>query len=404
MCLESNLPFNYKLEVEPNFYLPSPKVARQDDCLIGWVRQKGKNLYRLYLPASTLKRHVSIFGATGTGKSTTAARIILNLLRLKLPVLILDWHSEYRRLVIENDGYVFTPGLEISPFCLNPLDASLSRDLSEHISLVTDIFTDIYSLTPPQSFMLREAIKAAYRKKREPILADVVQHIERLPTRSIYDNETKQALLRRLRPLTEGQASRALNGPSTISLKFLLSNTVAIELGHFKEMEIRRIFVSIFLKLLFDHRMRIGQSEKIEHVTVIEEARNIIPLRPIQSPPSIGERMIAELRKFGESFIIVSQFPSQISLEVIKNSATCIVHQLRGGDDKYLLREILGLTSEQLGYLSNLNIGEAVIKSPITALPVLVYIEPVESLYRHMSNEELHQKMCEKLSNYVEFL
>jgi len=43
------------------------------------------------------------------------------------------------------------------------------------------------------------------------------------------------ALLRRLVPLTQGQAGKALNGPETLSMEDLMGRVVSLELGHLRD-------------------------------------------------------------------------------------------------------------------------------------------------------------------------
>ena len=110
---------------------------------------------------------------------------------------------------------------------------------------------------------------------------------------------------------------RALNGPSSHSVDELLDKVLCIELGQIRDIQTRSVFVDILLKIIYEHR--VGKRGKLEHLIVVEEARNIAPVRREEDPPSVGERMISELRKFGEEIVFVAQFPTQVASEVIKN-------------------------------------------------------------------------------------
>jgi hypothetical protein len=195
-----------------------------------------------------------------------------------------------------------------------------------------------------------------------------------MPPRSYYDNETKMALLRRLKPLTEGQAGRALGGKGSVNVPDILGKAIVIELGHFRESETRRIFSSFILKMIYDYRVAMGES-KLRHVCVIEEASNIVPYKELKTPPSIGEKMVSELRKFGEGLVVISQFPSQISQGILKNSGTRICHRMGGVEEERIIRDLIGLNEAQFAHIKYLAPGQAVVYLSNLANPFLISIE-----------------------------
>jgi hypothetical protein len=95
-----------------------------------------------------LRRHVTLMGMTGSGKSTTAAVIVRQVASMGLPVMVLDWHNEHGNLVKSVGGQVLSPGKD--EFAINPLDLGPATEPSEHIEMVTDIFSDTYHFTHPQ--------------------------------------------------------------------------------------------------------------------------------------------------------------------------------------------------------------------------------------------------------------
>jgi hypothetical protein len=251
-----------------------------------------------------------------------------------------------------------------------------STDPIEHIAMTTDIFSDIYHFTHPQAYMFRNALKKCLGEASErevPTLSSLVKVIEGYPLRSAYDNETKVALLRRLVPLTEGQVGRALNGPSSHSVDELLDKVLCIELGQIRDIQTRSVFVDILLKIIYEHR--VSKRGKLEHLIVVEEARNIAPVRREEDPPSVGERMISELRKFGEEIVFVAQFPTQVASEVIKNSGVRIIHRVAWAEDLRFIGEALNLNKDQLAHVSSLGVGEAVVSLSRLQNPILVQVD-----------------------------
>ena len=362
-----------QLEQSPEFYVPNELESGKDGIVMGSIVSAGKELHDFRLQADDLRRHVVILGMTGSGKSTTGVSIVRQLAELGLPAMVFDWHNEYGQTVRDAGGKVIAPGMD--EFSLNPMEASPGVDQTEHIATVCDIFSDIYHFTHPQAYMFRNALQ---KRMSETVadevanLSSLVRTIEAYPLRSAYDNETKVALLRRLVPLTQGQAGKALGGPGAFRLDELLATNVCVELGHLRDIQSRAVFADVMLKMIYEDKVR--RKSGLDHVTVIEEARNIAPARRPEDPPSVGERMISELRKFGEAMMFVAQFPSQIASEVVKNSGTKIVHRVAWPDDLMLIGESLGLSQKQREYLTKLRVGEAVVGVSRLQNSVLVHV------------------------------
>ena len=208
--------------------------------------------------------------------------------------------------------------------------------------------------------------------------------IEAYPLRSAYDNETKVALLRRLVPLTQGQAGKALDGPGTFTVDDLLDKALCIELGDLRDTQTRAIFMDVLLKMIYEHR--ISRRGALEHVILVEEARNVVPARREEDPPAVGERMVSELRKFGEAMIFVAQFPTQVSSEVIKNSGVRIVHKVAWMEDLKLIGSSLNLTPDQQSYIADLAVGEAVVSLSRIQRPILVQVNAESVLAEERSD------------------
>ena len=373
VSFEPHSPQAGSVPATPSFYVPNAAESGKSGVLLGTVKSGGGAFHDLYLQLDDLKRHVAILGMTGSGKSTTGAAIVRQVVSLGLPVLVLDWHNEYGRVITESGGLVISPGK--GEFTTNPLEAGESSDPVEHLAMVSDIFSDIYHFTHPQAFMFRNALQkrmAESAPEEVLTLSSLVRTIEAFPLRSAYDNETKVALLRRLVPLTQGQAGRALDGPSTIAFGDLLGKPVCIELGHLRDVQTRAVFAEIVMKTIYEHRVR--EKGALEHLTVVEEARNIAPSRRQEDPPSVGERMISELRKFGEAMLFVAQFPSQIAAEVVKNSGTRVVHRVAWPEDVEIIGDSMGLTQVQREHVTRLGVGEAVVSLSRIQRPVLVQV------------------------------
>ncbi len=366
-------PVAASMERAPEFYVPNASESGSDGILLGSVRSGGREYHDFRLQMEDLKQHVSILGMTGSGKSTTSAAIARQVAETGLPTLILDWHNEYGAAVAEMGGKVVAPGKD--DFSLNPLEVGPGSDPVEHIAMVSDIFSDIYHFSHPQAYMFRNALQKRLSETpadEVPTISALVKTIEAYPLRSAYDNETKVALLRRLVPLTQGQPGKALGGSGPLRLEELLGTVVCVELGHMRDAQSRAVFSDMMLKMIYEEKVR--RKGTLDHLTVVEEARNIAPARRQEDPPTVGERMVSELRKFGEAMMFVAQFPTHVAAEVVKNSGTKIVHRLAWPDDVALIGDSMGLNQKQREHLTRLKTGEAVVGLTRVQKPILVQV------------------------------
>ncbi len=324
-----------------------------------------------YIDIDDLKNHLSCIGATGMGKTTTISTI-LNQLPREIPYIVLDYHNEYSN-ILKNVDIVIKPGY--TDIGINPL--SEDESIEDNASIITDIFTEVYSLTHPQQYLLKSTIEAVYTKyhlvgESKPNLKALVKMIEEYPIKSYSEHETKAALLRRLKPLTTGQPQKIFTGRE-IDIEEILNKNVVIELGHIYEVSVRKIFGYILLKRIFNIQREAGMKD-LSHITVLEEARYLIPTRREYDPPTVAEKILDEIRKFGESIFIITQFPSQIAKAPLKNSSLLIIHRLTGYEDIMHIKNIVSLNEDQIEYMKQLNVGEALVKDSRNPLPFPVEI------------------------------
>ncbi|HUH82347.1 MAG TPA: ATP-binding protein [Nitrososphaerales archaeon] len=366
-------PLAARQEQTPEFYVPNVAESGTQGYLLGAIKSGGREFHDFRLQREDLMRHVSVLGMTGSGKSTTASSIVRQVAESGLPVLVLDWHNEYATTVASVGGKVVAPGKD--DFAMNPLELEPGSDPTEHMAMICDIFSDIYHFTHPQAYMFRNALQKSLGETANdetPTIQALVRTIEAYPLKSAYDQETKVALLRRLVPLTEGQPGRALGGSGPLKMEELLGTAVCVELGHLRDIQSRAVFSDVLLKMVYEEKVK--RKGSLDHFTVVEEARNIAPARRPEDPPTVGERMISELRKFGEGMMFVAQFPTHVAAEVVKNSGTKIVHRLAWPDDVALIGDSLGLSPKQREHLMRLRVGEAVMGLGRIPRPILIQV------------------------------
>ncbi|NON63327.1 ATP-binding protein, partial [Acidianus sp. RZ1] len=103
---------------------------------------------------------------------------------------------------------------------------------------------------------------------------------------------------------------------------------------------------------------------------VIEEAHNYFT-----EYNDFINRIISEVRKFGVGLCIVSQSPSSISAEILKNTNIKIIHSLKADIDKRVISDSLSLPSSMVNFIDKLDIGEAILSAPNIKNPIVVKIK-----------------------------
>jgi hypothetical protein len=94
---------------------------------------------------------------------------------------------------------------------------------------------------------------------------------------------------------------------------------------------------------------------------------------------------IAEIRTYGEGFIIVDQSPSSVDIAAIKNTNTKIVLRTPEANDRQAVGRSIGLTEDQVNEIAKLPSGVAVVYQNDWISPVLTMVDKanfLESKYK----------------------
>jgi len=313
------------------------------------------------LEPEDLFRHVGVFGSTGSGKTTTAARIALEAAKAGLNVVVIDWHEEYKEIL---------PGASF----LRPCDAGSGPALDpfgEEASIeeAVDIVEQVLNLTPPQAYMLHRVLEEHGGRLSVEELASYLE--ASTPDQGYWEREVRQALLRRLHVLLRGSKIGLFKRNARGVEAILADKLSVIQVGCIDNTSLRTLYVLFLLKLLFKEARRKGG---LRAIVVVDEAHNVF--KETHTKTSFAEKLIAESRKYLLGFVIVTQSPSSIASSVLKNTGTKVVHSIRSGIDKKIIGSSLSLSREHLDLLGYLRPGEAVVQTPLIPEPLVARIIP----------------------------
>ena len=176
----------------------------------------------------------------------------------------------------------------------------------------------------------------------------------------------------RFQGLLEGAKGMMLNCKRSLSFEDLLDHNVILELEEVRNGAEKSLIIGFVLANLLvaiKRKFKRGGNKKIDHITLVEEAHRLMSkFEPGDNPNKkhaveTFADMLAEIRKYGESMMIADQIPNKLTPDVLKNTNIKIVHRLFAQDDKDVIGSTMSLTEEQRDFLSNLEIGHAVVFS-----------------------------------------
>lgn len=397
-----------KEEVEFGLNVPKGTSGADDDVRLGALVKSG-NVCRkseIRLGSDQLDRHVFVAGVTGSGKTTTCQTLLLS---SGWPFLVIEpAKTEYRGLRfphVDADGkerkalcpdlLVFTLGDDtVAPFRLNPFELIPGESVTARVDMLMASITAAFDMEAAIPQLIERAIYACYEDYgwsvddnvnaqfedpfadgvfAFPTLSDVLRKTEIVVNEQGFDERLKKdyigSINARLQGLTLGAKGFMLDCPRSVDFMKLLDRQVVLELEPIPNAAQKSLIIGFVLTNLLQAVKRKFQTTnaKVKHITLIEEAHRLLSKPEPGCNPSQRQAaetfadMLAEIRKYGESLVIADQIPGKLTPEVMKNTNTKIIHRLFAQDDKEAVGHTMGLEREQAQFLSNLQVGRAVV-------------------------------------------
>ena len=403
-----------------------PSQQDDDKIELGFILDRGSELEqnKVFLSKSDLNKHIFVAGVTGAGKTVTCQKILL---KSKCPWCVIEpAKTEHRCLINKKDEKirVFTLGNEnCSPFRLNPFELMHGETVSAHADMLKAAFTASFSMEAAMPQLVEEAVYDAYDKKnwdledtfggenenREfPNMGDFLNSLESVCRNKNFGDrlqgEYLGSLIARFKSLTLGNKGAMLNCRKSIfNFEELIEQKIVFELEELKDPADKAFLMSLILmKLAHAAKLKYKNDKNFRHITLIEEAHRVLskPEPGVADSKKYGVQvfadMIAEVRKYGESFVITDQIPAQLTPEVIKNTNTKIIHKIFAKDDKEIVGNTMALNDKQKDYLSKMKVGEAVMFSQGWDKAVNVKITMAAEHLAEPDDDEIREKCADK--------
>jgi|Deesub1362A_J573_1020465.scaffolds.fasta_scaffold00802_12 hypothetical protein len=329
----------------------------------------GAEITDAFLPVQRINQHVAILATTGAGKTNLCRHLVTELHRKGVPCLIFDWKRDYGDLaaVIDAELYDFRDKL----FTFNPLKPA--GDAATWAKELANIMAEVISGSAYGSGAFSVYVKLIDELYRErgiydgsrnyPTVFDLLEKLENLSRQKLSERERNwvASALKLFRSLAVGKTREAFSVREGVSIAGLLERTVIIELDALGDPLAKAFFISVLLQKIRNYRLSRPERDELRHVIVIEEAQNV--LKRDSEASSIITATYREIRSLCEGIIAITQMPSEFSKDALANINTFFVMRLVHGEDKRAIRDILGLSDEQLRILEHLERGLAFMKT-----------------------------------------
>lgn len=400
---------------------PVETINEQDRMELGRIYHMGQaEATKLFLDRQAMTSHTFVTGSTGTGKSNAVYHLLDEITKDgKTAFLVVEPAKGEYKNVFGNctDVQVFgtnpreTPLLRMNPFAF-PADIHIL----EHIDRLVEIFNACWPMYAAMPAVLKDAIERSYQKvgwdlrnsESEkgvfPTFFDLLDILPGVIEESHYSKDTQSdyvgALCTRVKSLTNGIYGSVLCAEDALTDEALFDRNVIVDLSRVGSMETKSLLMGILVMKLQEYRMcSSGMNSKLRHVTVLEEAHNLLRKTSAEQSQEGANlqgksvemlaNAIAEMRTYGEGFIIADQAPGLLDMSVIRNTNTKIILRLPDEEDRKLVGKSAALKEAQIDELSKLPLGVAAVYQNEWPEAVLCKIEaypmPENAVYHKLS-------------------
>jgi len=386
------------LKEEIEFGLNIKDNTYSDDRIeLGKLVQSGQEIDNMFVSINKddLNKHIFVTGVTGSGKTTTCQNLLID---SKLPFCVIEPAKTEYRILKSNfeDLLVFALGKEkITPFRLNPFEFFEHESITSHVEMIKASIESAFDMEAAIPQIIETALYQCYEDCGWDIVDDTNSlydnpfspGVHSFPTLSELIDKTKDVVksqgfddrLRdeyigsinaRLMGLLAGSKGLMLNTYRSVNFRDLLHKHVIFELEELRSTEEKSLIMGFIISNMMEAiRAEFNDNTSFKHLTIIEEAHRL--LSKYQPGDSMTKKqgvemfsnMLAEVRKYGESLIIVDQIPSKLAMDVLKNTNTKIVHRIFAQDDKESIGNTMAMSDEQKNFLSSLCAGRAIVFS-----------------------------------------
>ncbi|MBI4534008.1 MAG: ATP-binding protein, partial [Candidatus Melainabacteria bacterium] len=384
---------------------------------VGNILDRGVDTGNLfYIDVDALQKHTIVCGVTGGGKTNTCFYLLNQLWKFNIPFMVCEpAKSEYRHMMLMSEtfkgvGQAFSLGDEtVSPFRLNPFQIMKGVKVQTHLDALKSVFNASFEMYSPMPQVLEKALNSIYavrgwdlvqNKCRRlppgmepgdpdcppeiyPTMKDLFEIIDPTVESFGYSErigpDVQAALKARIGSLLIGGKGQMLNTRKSIPPEILFGRPTVVELKMVSEDSEKSFLMGMLLVFLYEYREALGPHDHLQHIMIVEEAHRLLKNVPTggggESANPAGKavefftNMLAEIRSYGQGFIIADQIPNKLAPEALKNTNLKVMHRIVAVDDRDSMGGAMNLDDVQKRHVTALGQGRAVVYAEKMEMP-----------------------------------
>ena len=384
-----------KKSADDKIILPPPGMeACRGSLPVGDIEYLDRIFYPFGLNERDVNRHVGIFGATGSGKTTLALHLLRLFHKHKIPFLVFDWEKSYRNLAREfDDLQVFTVGADVHPLHMNILDVPPGITKEEFVKSLVSLLAEDYLSGAGSDTVIMNAMVQAYKDYQTPNF----ENLKEIVAKAVGKSNRGRTMLwhetvgRIFNFLSFGASGNILGSKYHFPLDKLFKQNAVLEFGNIQSPRDRKFIIHCIINWMFLWMQYHGiESEQLNQVIIFEEFHNITMK---SREDNLISTLFRQARKYGLGLIAIDQTPSKIPDAVVANMNTTASFALSTNQDIHAMAKAMNLDGYKEHYLGMLETGQAIVhvKQRI-AYPFLIRAPFVPSR-GNITDEELRQAM-----------
>ena len=369
---------------------------------------------RVYInPLENMHPHILLSGTSGTGKSSLLKAIVADIiLKLRKPVLVIDFHDEFVEEITKLDGKVF----RMEEISINVFE--LTDSPRRHISMLIGLIHGIIPLGQIQQYTLENILYNLYQQRgileedprtwsRQAFTSQDLMETVQVMMKKTPNKKDQNSLIGLYRRLDTLFGSNIFGSRTDIPFKTIVTNPCCIALGGVSSESTQQFLVEMILRKLYFYMLQIKKErDTIKLFVILDEAPKIIP----KTDDSIVNSIAAESRKYNIALCLAGQSNTILNKSVIQNSNTTIqFFSQEPIDMEYNTKLLAGAFEENpesdrrrhitAELLRSLNALEFLFTNSVHKNPILCKLDPpwkrkyiLEALKQHDKNIEIENE------------